>query len=93
DIDDAGLRTITGGAGYTCTDLLQEYDVVYCTYDCDGYYEVYPTRWGCEEAESGSCQSSRYLRSAESPCIEDPYDPWDCDITGDWDFHYMRACD
>jgi hypothetical protein len=92
DIDDAGLRTITGGAGYTCTNLLQEYEVIYCTESCDGYYEVYPELWGCEAAESGSCESSYYIRCAESPCIVDPYNPWDCDITGDWDVHYMRAC-
>ncbi|KPK35546.1 MAG: hypothetical protein AMJ65_17315, partial [Phycisphaerae bacterium SG8_4] len=26
DIDDSGLNAITGGAGFACTNLLQEYD-------------------------------------------------------------------
>jgi len=90
DIDDGGLRAITGGTGYTCTNFLQEYDVVFCDYDCGGYYEYYPTRYGCETAESGYCMSSKMLRCAECPCILD-YD-MDCEVNGDWVFHYMRAC-
>ena len=90
DIDDGGLRAITGGTGYTCTSLLQEYDVTYCDYDCWGYYEYYPTRYGCETAESGYCMSSKMLSCAECPCILD-YD-MDCSVNGDWVFHYMRAC-
>ncbi|MFC1793534.1 cysteine peptidase family C39 domain-containing protein [Planctomycetota bacterium] len=90
DIEDGGLRAITGGAGYTCTNLLQDYDVSYCTYDCDGYYAYYPTRYGCESAESGYCMSSRLLRCAECACILD-YN-MNCTINGDWSLHYMRAC-
>ncbi len=92
DIDDAELRTITGSSGYTCTDLLQEYDVIFCTWDCGGYYEYYPTRYGCESAPSGMCISDTFLRSAETPCITDHYNLFECDVTGDWDFYYMRAC-
>ena len=96
DIDDVELRTIVGGSGYSCTNLLQEYDVVFCDYvggECGGYFEEYYTRYGCEAAPSGSCPSFSMLRLAESPCIEDPYDPFACDITGEWTFYYMRACD
>jgi hypothetical protein len=90
DIDDAELRTITGSSGYTCTDLLQEYDVIFCTDACEGYYEYYPTRYGCESAPSGMCISGTFLRSAEVPCVLDH--ALDCEVTGDWDFYYMRAC-
>jgi len=96
DIDDGELQTIIGGSGYSCTNLLQEYDVSYCDYvggGCDGSYEEYYTRYGCEEAASGSCSSSRMISSEESPCIEDPYNPFGCYITGEWTSYYMRACD
>ncbi len=95
EIADAQLDNIIGGAGYSCTRLLQTYNVIYCTYiagECEGYYEVYLTRYGCEAAESGSCVGSRMLRSAESPCIINPYNPYACNITGEWTFYYMRAC-
>jgi hypothetical protein len=95
DIDDGELRTIIGGSGYSCTNLLQEYDVEYCDYvggDCGGSYVEYYERWGCEAAESGSCSSSRMISSEESPCIVDPYWPWGCTITGEWTCYYMRAC-
>ena len=92
DIDEAELRTITGGTGYTCTNLLQEYEVIFCEGSCGGYYEYYPTRYGCEAAESGMCLSSMFLRLAEVPCMIDPYQPWNCKVTGQWKFYYMRAC-
>ena len=96
DIDNSELKTIIGGSGYSCTNLLQEYDVSYCDYvggECSSYYAFYPTRYGCEAATSGSCYSSRMLRSAESPCINDPYYPEGCTITGEWTSYYMWACD
>jgi Peptidase C39 family len=94
DIDSTELRKITGRSGYSCTELLQEYDVIFCSMlggTCMGYYEYYPTRYGCEEAPSGMCIEDKYLRSAESPCLNDMYDLTSCD-TGDWTFYYMRAC-
>ncbi|HEW79659.1 MAG TPA: hypothetical protein ENH34_06840 [Phycisphaerales bacterium] len=95
DISDTQLSNITGAAGYSCTNLLQEYDVVFCSDTgnlCGGYYEEYYERWGCETADSGSCSSSVLIRYKESPCIEDIYIPEACDITGEWTYYYMRAC-
>jgi hypothetical protein len=96
DIDDVELRTIIGGSGYSCTNLLQEYDVSYCddvAGECGGSYVIYWERWGCESARrSGSCSGSRMISSAESSCIEDPYWLWGCTITGEWNCSYMRAC-
>jgi len=95
DIGDGELQTIIGAAGYTCTRLLQTYNVIYCEYVggvCLGWYQEYRTRYGCASAESGSCRSSIMLRYKKSLCIEDPYYPFGCDITGEWTYYYMRAC-
>ena len=32
------------------------------------------------------------VRYRESPCIENPYDPLACTVTGEWTSYYMRAC-
>lgn len=88
EISDGELRALSGGDGYTCTDLMQEDDVVYCAGYCEGYYEYYPERWGCESAESGMCIVSEYLRSADACCL---YDFFYC-TTDEFEFYYMLAC-
>ncbi len=95
EIDDNRLQNIIGGTGYSCTDLIQEYDVSYCDEffgECGSSYQVWFERWGCESATSGSCSTSSKLRKAKKYCFNDPYDPWSCD-TGSWSFYYTRACD
>jgi hypothetical protein len=95
EIDNRQLQTITGAAGYSCTHLLQTYNVIYCSYVgglCGGTYYEYLTRYGCESAETGSCSGTKMIRYATSPCIEDPYDPFACTVTGEWTCYYMRAC-
>jgi hypothetical protein len=95
EIEDAQLGDIIGASGYSCTRLLQEYNVVFCSYvggECLGVYQEYYTRYGCERTETGSCTTTRMIRYAESPCIEDPYDPFACTGTGEWTCYYMRAC-
>ena len=95
EIEDVQLHNIIGGSGYSCTRLLQGYNVIYCGYmggECGDYYEVYLPRYGCEAAESGSCIGSRMLRYVESPCINDPYNPFACYLTFEWTLYYMRAC-
>jgi hypothetical protein len=95
EIDNAQLQSIIGGLGYTCTRLLQEYNVVFCEYVagvCGNYYEEYYERWGCKADASGSCTNSVMLRMRDSPCINDPYYPDHCTITGEWTYYYMRAC-
>jgi hypothetical protein len=90
------LATITGGAGYSCTRLLQQGYTVYCDEpipgDCEGTYQDYYTRWGCQSAASGSCSSSMMIRYDESPCINDIYYPEFCTVTGEWTNYYMKAC-
>jgi hypothetical protein len=96
DINDDQLHNIIGGAGYSCTRLLQTYNVIFCSNPvpgaCEGYYQEYYTRYGCQAAPSGSCSGSSMLRYKESPCIEDPCDPFNCNVTGEWTCYYMRAC-
>ena len=81
---------------YSCTDLLQEYDILFCSLPsggiCDGVYIIYEERWGCESAASGSCYSSVMPRRNETPCINNPQDPLVCTIEGTWTTYYMRAC-
>jgi len=94
EINDADLANITGGSGYTCTRLLQQYNVIFCDRVgelCLGYYQEYWERWGCESAESGSCSMTWMPRVTVSPCIEDPSDPDDCTVSTST-VYYMRAC-
>jgi hypothetical protein len=92
EISDSRLRDITGGSGYTCSRLVQEYDYILCSEEpyCSGLFEFYPERWSCEAAESGYCMSEKLLRAAFCPCALNAY--FVCDVNGDWTFFYMHAC-
>ncbi len=93
DINDSELQKIAG-LGYSCTKLLQAYNVIFCEYiggACGGWYTEFYTRYGCESGD-GSCSTSKKIRYAETPCILDPYYPLDCTVTGEWTCYYMRAC-
>jgi hypothetical protein len=96
ELSDAALAGIAGGAYYACNTLWQTNLVIPCIDDpfgtgCDGALSVYFERWICGSAASGSCVNNQgLLRLQESPCIWDPY--YDCTITGDWYYYYMRAC-
>jgi len=95
EIDESELGNITGASGYQCNLLKQEYDVIFCEYVgglCGGSYRAFYTRWGCGVAESGSCSQSKMVRYEKSPCILDPYDLYNCDVTGEWTAYYMQAC-
>ena len=95
EIADNQLQNIIGGAGYSCTDLLQDYDESGCDEwggECGGNYEVWFERWGCESATSGSCSTRSKLRKVKRNCFEDPYNPWSCDV-GSWSYYFTRACD
>ena len=92
EIADKELHNITGGNGWQCIELLQEYTVIYCDEVggwCGGYYKYYPERWGCEYVGSGYCAHTSHLRKAEAPCLNRWYG---CDL-GEWSCYYMWACD
>ncbi len=95
EIEDIQLDSIVGASGYSCTKLVQQYNVILCTKvgeQCEGYYRVYETRYACESAESGSCSMSVMIRYRKCPCIEDPEYPSACIGTSEWTVYYMRAC-
>ena len=95
EISSDRLADITGGSGYSCTNLLQQYDVIFCSEVaglCGGNYYEYYTRYGCQAADSGSCSSTKMLRYKSSPCIQDPVIVDACTVTGEWTSYYMMAC-
>ncbi len=97
DIGDEELQNISGsGIGYTCTRLLQNYNVIFCDNPfpgvCGGMYQVFFNKYGCESAPQGYCNTSIQIRYSETPCIEDPNNPASCTVTGDWTNYFMRAC-
>jgi len=98
EIDDVQLDGIIGSdsMGYKCTLVLQEYNVIFCSEPaqgaCNGVYQEYYTRYGCKAAQAGNCKNNFLIRCATSPCINDPYDPYACTITGEWTTYYMLAC-
>ncbi len=96
DIDDGSLQTITGGAGYTCTNLLQEENEEPCELEeedgsCTNYYVYEPERWGCEEAASGMCMDEPMLSIAQCDCVLNSNETA-CEVDGNWYFGYMDAC-
>jgi hypothetical protein len=95
DLADGDIATIKGAAGYSCTRLLQEENVIYCISngsDCGGYYEEYFERWGCQSDVSGSCSTTTLVRRIYCDCVPNPFNPDICSGTGDWYYNYMRAC-
>jgi len=95
DISVQELADISGADGWTCTDLLQAFNVVNCEYVggvCSGNYTIYWERWGCESAASGSCTTGSYRRLSTATCIEDPEPDKDCMTDGDWTEYFMNAC-
>jgi hypothetical protein len=95
EINESELGNITGAAGYQCNVLRQTYNVIFCDYvggECGGEYKAFYTRYGCGVAASGSCSQTKMVRYEKSPCILDPYDLYNCDVTGEWTAYYMQAC-
>jgi hypothetical protein len=95
EINGNELVNIIGGKGYSCTILLQEYNVIFCSYIgglCGGCYVEYEERWGCGAAASGNCSTTKKIRYVETPCILDPVIPEACTVTGEDTIYYMRAC-
>ncbi len=96
EIPDTELGGIVGASGYTCTKLVQNEGEIRCDYIggiCAGLIVYYYERWGCEGAESGSCEEEWIPRCATSQCINHPYYPWICTAgTWPWNMYYMWAC-
>ena len=94
DLDPRTLTALSGGAGYSCTRLIQEDDYILCvgtTDDCWGTFKFYWKRWGCEYAPSGSCPTEPLARYTKDDCIWDPV--IGCTTEGNWQSAYITACD
>lgn len=98
ELNDQEMHEIIGGfPAYSCTELIQEYDIEFCSEPifglCGGVYRTYYNRYGCVEDENGgNCSGDALAGNVSSPCIEDPYSPGSCTITGNWYSQYIRAC-
>lgn len=95
-VDDNLIATLKGNAGYECGYPLQEEAIAYCQMlqgECGSIYRIYWERWGCQAAESGTCNYNWFYRTSQAPCIEDLWDPWSC-IADDnyWEHTWMQAC-
>lgn len=100
-IAETDLNEIKGSAGsfstFTCTDLIQKYDVQFCSQFagiCLGTYVIWYNRFGCEfNNEGGFCVGDKLAANIYTICIENPYIPGSCTATGDWFVgSYIHAC-
>lgn len=92
EIGERELGDIKGAYGYQCNIVRQEPGYVLCETagnECLGYYRNFWKVWGCGPAGSGSCSQSRMIRYQKSLCTGPAED---CEIDGNWIFHYMSAC-
>jgi hypothetical protein len=88
----ATLDTIVG-TGKSCTRLIQEEDYLGCVDVggfCQGAYQYYWRRYGCESAPYGTCSESLTIRMQEIACISDPIRY--CDVVAPWYAYYCMAC-
>lgn len=100
DIPDTQLTNMAGADSfgtYSCSQLIQDYHVVYCSpgigVPCEGRYQVYEPRYACElDAAGGSCDGQALIGSMYMDCIENPFSPGDCTTTGEWIARYIHAC-
>jgi hypothetical protein len=102
EVNDQAQRNIIGSASggfgtYSCTDLIQEYDIIFCSEPifglCGGRYTKFFTCYGCIlDEDGGSCTGGGIVGNVSSPCVEDPWYPGYCDITGEWFSRSIRSC-
>lgn len=92
------LRKIKGAADYSCSELIQDYEVILCPEmilgTCGGRYYMYYQRYACvHDSGGGFCAGTNVVGHVYTPCVEDWYYPGTCDILGEWRVRYMRACE
>lgn len=95
DLSAEQVRTIRGAEGYTCTRELQRVTLIPCewvNYICIGNYWYYLPLYGCEQASSGYCVWELLEARMSSPCLNNLYNPYFCDITGEWTVYLAWAC-
>ncbi len=101
EIGESQLKGIVGADSfgtYSCSQRIQESYVVLCSegfggVPCFGTYRIYEERFACElSAGGGSCGGGGILGCYYTHCIEDPYYPGECAVTGEWFAEYIHAC-
>jgi len=98
EFSDDQLHKIIGGfPKYSCTELIQAYDVIFCSEMmgglCGSWYVLFFNRYGCkEDPNGGSCTGDDLVGNVSAMCIIDPYHPWECITSSNWYSQYMRAC-
>jgi hypothetical protein len=100
EISDNNLRQIVGADGfgtYSCSELIQEYDIEFCSDVymglCSGRYRMYYKRYGCELNEiGGSCGGTGIVGSVYAHFEEDAMYPGECTTDSEWYSQYIRAC-
>jgi hypothetical protein len=100
-INDSELHKIIGSneggmPNFSCTDLIQLYNVILCPARlglCGGAYHYFPGRCGCQEDANGTgCHSETLIGVDSRLCIEDPYYPGDCMLANERTVQLIRAC-
>lgn len=97
-LDDARQQQILGGnIGYSCTELIQNEEQWLCSEPigglCGGAYYRFWLRYGCREDYYGTtCTGQKMIGYDYTHCINHPYYPNWCEITGRWYSRYIRAC-
>jgi hypothetical protein len=100
EISDNDLRQIVGAdefGTYSCSELIQEYDIEFCSDIymglCSGRYRMYYERYGCELNEiGGSCGGTGIVGNVYAHCEEDPLYPGECTTDSEWISQNIRAC-
>ncbi len=93
-LTDAQANAITGGSGYTCTQVAQEASIQYCLQDgectaCYGWFRWFFRVMQCESAPTGWCDDSNsYIRTWSTACTNDLCD---C-VAVTWYYSYMSGC-
>ncbi len=92
-------QQILGGdpAGYSCTDLLQVNDVIFCPRPvgllCGGAYYIIYERMACQkDPNGGQCTGIQQTGYDYAYCINDPRNPTECTSNGPWYSRYIRTC-
>ena len=97
DLSEARMKSVLGAAqGWSCTNLVQEKDTIFCAETADGCLGYLRQLWqvyGCEPAPSGTCFEELCVYQRIWECDEDISDP-DCDFPYlESTIYYTVACD
>ena len=103
EVNDQEQHNIIGSAGggfgtYSCTDQIQYNGWILCEPPmmgliCNSVLQYFLERWACQEdPEGGYCTGTDMIGSNRILCSENPSNPGECKVTGDWYSRYIRAC-